>query len=275
MKRRIEKIHSSTRVGSLVDPDILYEFQHVRLEGGEDAVVVQMLSQMQPGVAVPARIPMRDLKEVEENLLIFMEAVRKKSGDVTSLERAFFTLGVAPRAEEEHAVFRSDPGSTSKPPTTTSGEILISSGPRKGYYDPKAAPPGAAPASVAATGAGAAAGGRATKRPDEPPPKVISFTLSHPPTIEQIVTELQADMRRLVVVARKEMAAKVQAYLDGVMAGNEELTKKAHDFEAVVVPRKGGKATLKHKMGAALAHGIIEVVANPTKVLWITSDDAK
>jgi hypothetical protein len=273
MKRRIEKVHSSQRIGSTVDPDALYEFLHVRLEGGEDAVVIQMVSASQPAIALPARIPIKDLKDVEEALLVFMEGVRKKAGDVTSLERAFFTLGVPSmsRAEEEHAVFRDDPSgpkSGARPPTTTS-EILISSGPRKGYYDPNKA----AAASAAATGAGAVAGSRGPQL-EEPPPKVIAFTLAHPPTVEDLIKELQADMKRLVVVARKEMAAKVQAYLDGVMAGNQELTKRPGEFEAVVVPRKGGKATLKHKMGAALAHGIVEIVANPTKVLWIPSESA-
>src|SRR5688572_12330147 len=158
MKRAIEKVHSSQRIGSNIDPDILYEFLHVRLQGGEDAVVIQMVSASQPAIALPARIPIKDLKEVEEALLIFMEGVRKKAGDVTSLERAFFTLGVPSmsRTEEEHAVFRDDPAgpkSGARPPTTTS-EILISSGPRKGYYDPNKA----AAASAAATGAGAVAG---------------------------------------------------------------------------------------------------------------------
>lgn len=266
MKGRIEKIHSSTRVGSSLDSELVYEFLHVRLEGGEDAVVIQMAHASQPGSAMAPRIPLRDLKEVEEALLIFMESVRQKSGDVTSLERAFFTMGVSPRraAEEEHAVFRADP-TGAKPlaaPVSDVGQILISSGPRKGYYDPKAA----------AAAAGAPAAG---KPQEEPPPKVIAFTLAHPPTVEEIVKELQADMKRLVVVARKEMAAKVQAYLDGVMAGNKELTKRPGEFEAVVVPRKGGKATLKQKMGAPLAHGILEIVANPTKVLWIPSEEAK
>jgi len=270
LKRRIEKVHSSTRIGSSLGPDMVYEFLHVRLEGGEDAVVMQMVSQSQPGVAIPPRIPLKDLKEVEEGLLIFMEGVRKKTGDVTSLERAFFTLGGAPTKEEEHAVFRSDPGGD-KPAgrsPTTSNEILISSGPRKGYYDPNKA------ASVAAAGAGAAAGGRSSPPHTEPPPKVMAFTLAQPPTVEEIVRELQVDMKRLVIVARKEIAPKVQAYVDGVMAGNKELTKKPGEFEAVVVERKGGKATLKHKMGAALAHGILEIVANPTKVLWIPSDES-
>ncbi len=268
VKGRIEKIHSSTRVGSSLDSELVYEFLHVRLEGGEDAVVIQMAHSAQPGSAMAPRIPLRDLKEVEEALLIFMESVRKKSGDVTSLERAFFTMGVstARRVEEEHAVFRADP-TGAKPlaaPTSDVGQMLISAGPRKGYYDPKAA--------AAAAGAGAASTG---KPQEEPPPKVMAFTLAHPPTVEEIVKELQADMKRLVVVARKEMAAKVQAYLDGVMAGNKELTKRPGEFEAVVVPRKGGKATLKQKMGASLAHGILEVVANPTKVLWIPSEEAK
>jgi len=269
VKRRIEKIHSSTRIGSNLDANVLYEFLHVRLEGGEDAVVIQMVSANQPAVAMPPRIPMRDLKEVEEGLLIFMEAVRKKSGDVTSLERAFFTMGAPGGRDEEHAVFRSEPQmpAGSRPPTTQN-EILISSGPRKGYYDPKAAA-----AAAAATGAGAAAGVR-TPPSNEPVPKVIAFTLAHPPTVDDIVRELQADMKRLVVVTRKEMATKVQAYLDGVMAGNKELTKRPGEFEAVVVERKGGKATLKHKMGAALANGILEIVANPTKVLWIPSDES-
>src|SRR6185503_9668751 len=171
VKRRIEKVHSSTRIGSSLGPDTVYEFLHVRLEGGEDAVVMQMVSQSQPGVAIPPRIPIKDLKEVEEGLLIFMEGVRKKTGDVTSLERAFFTMGLPPAAkEEEHAVFRSDPGGD-KPAgrsPTTSNEILISSGPRKGYYDPNKA------ASVAAAGAGAAAGGRSSAPHTEPPPKVMA-----------------------------------------------------------------------------------------------------
>jgi hypothetical protein len=165
VKRRIEKIHSSTRIGSNLDPDVIYEFLHVRLEGGDDAVVIQMVSAAQPGVAVPPRIPMRDLKEVEEALLIFMEAVRKKSGDVTHLERALFTMGVPQPREEEHAVFRSDPAG-SKPleaPASDLGQILISSGPRKGYYDPKSA------TSAAAAGAGAAAGVSHSKPAEEPP----------------------------------------------------------------------------------------------------------
>jgi len=267
VKRRIEKVHSSTRIGSNVDSDVIYEFLHVRLEGGENAVVLQMVSSQQPGMAVPPRIPMRDLKEVEEALLIFMEAVRKKSGDVTSLERAYFTMPSRPKAEEEHAVFRADPagGKPLAPPASDYGQILISSGPRKGYLDPKAA---------AASGAGAGAGAHHTPA-DEPPPKVMSFTLSKPPTVEEIIRELQADMKRLVVVARKEMAGKVQAYLDAVMAGNEELTKKPGEFEAVVVPRRGGKQTLKMKMQAPLAQGIVEIVANPTKVLWISTDESK
>jgi hypothetical protein len=269
VKPRIEKIHSSTRIGSNLDPDLLFEFQHVRLEGGEDAVVIQMVTLSQPGVVMPARIPLKDLKEVEEALLIFMEGVRKKSGDETSLERAFFTLGVpgVPAREEEHAVFRSDPPGTkpSAVPQSDLGQILISSGPRKGYYDPKAA---------SKAGAGpAAAGGPASKPAEGAPPKVISFTLAHPPTVEDIIRELQADMKRLVVVARKEMAGKVQAYFDAVIAGNQEVTKRPGEFEAVVVPRKGGKATLKHKMGAPLANGIVEVVSNPTKVLWIPGEE--
>src|SRR5262245_4493621 len=198
VKRRIEKVHSSTRIASNVDSDVIYEFLHVRLEGGENAVVLQMVSTQQPGMAVPARIPMRDLKEVEEALLIFMEAVRKKGGDVTSLERAYFTMPAPPKREEEHAVFRADPkgGKPLPPPSSDLGDILISAGPRKGYLDPKAA-------SAAASGAGAAAGAH-HKPADEPPPKVMSFTLSKPPTVEEIIRELQADMKRLVVVARKE-----------------------------------------------------------------------
>ena len=267
MKGRIEKVYSSTRIGSSLDSDLNYEFLHVRLEGGQDAVVIQMVRASQPGGSMPPRIPLKDLKQVEEALLIFMEGVRKKSGDVTSLEQAFFTMpvpGIRPPTEE-HAVFRSEPAGNPKAggytPSPESAGILISSGPRKAYYDPKAA------------AAAAAAGGAKAPPPAEIPPKVMVFTLAQPPTVEEVVKELQADMKRLVVVARKEIAPKVQAYLDGVMAGNKELTQRPGEFEAVVVQRKGGKSTLKMKMGAPLAHGILEIVANPTKVLWIPPEE--
>jgi hypothetical protein len=269
VKGRIEKIYTSTRIGSSLDHDLSYEFLHVRLEGGEDAVVIQMVRASQPGGAMPPRIPLKDLKLVEEALLIFMEGVRKKSGDVTSLEQAFFTMGVPgiKSHEEEHAVFRAEPAGSKQAsrPSPESEGILISSGPRKGFYDPKAA--------AAAAAEARAASGEGKPSPEEPPPKVMVFTLAHPPTVEEVVKELQADMKRLVVVARKEIAAKVQAYLDGVMAGNKELTKKPGEFEAVVVPRKGGKSTLKMKMGAPLAHGILEIVANPSRVLWIPPEE--
>jgi len=267
--RRVEKVHNRQRIGSSLDPDLFYEFLHVRMEGGEDIVVVQMVRGSAPGSALPARIPLKDLKDVEEELILFMDGVRRRTGDST-MTRAFFTMGGKP-PEEEHAVFRDTPAGSPKAssrPVAEVGGIAISAGPRKMGYDPRmvAAAAGSerAPASTPSMPAAGSGG------PPQPVTYfILGFSLSQPPTVEIVVREIQSDMKRLVVVARRELEDRVKKYLDGVMGGNRALAERPAEFEAIVIQRKGGKGTLKHKMGAALAQGIVEVVANPSKVLWI------
>ncbi|HEY3225475.1 MAG TPA: hypothetical protein VGK61_00605 [Planctomycetota bacterium] len=271
MAERVEKIHNRQRIGSSLDPDLFYEFLHVRMEGGEDIVVIQMVRGSAPGSALPARIPLKDLKDVEEELILFMDGVRRRTGDST-MTRAYFTMGGKP-PEEEHAVFRPGPAApaASGPAVAEVGGLAISAGPRKMGFDPR----------MVAAAAGSERGPASTPSMPAPsrggpagPPgpvtyKILGFTLSQPPTVEVVVREIQADMKRLVVVARRELEERVKKYLDGVIGGNRELSERPAEFEAIVIPRKGGKGTLKHKMGAALAQGIVEVVANPSKVLWI------
>jgi len=272
--RRVEKVHNRQRIGSSLDPDLFYEFLHVRMEGGEDIVVVQMVRGSAPGSALPARIPLKDLKDVEEELILFMDGVRRRTGD-SAMTRAFFTMGGKP-PEEEHAVFRDTPAGSPKTasrPVAEVGGIAISAGPRKMGYDPRmvAAAAGSerAPApspSPSSTPSMPAAG---SGPPSPVSYKILGFSLSQPPTVEIVVREIQEDMKRLLVVARRELEDRVKKYLDGVMGGNRALAERPAEFEAIVIQRKGGKGSLKHKMGAALAQGIVEVVANPSKVLWI------
>jgi hypothetical protein len=80
-------------------------------------------------------------------------------------------------------------------------------------------------------------------------------------------------MKRLVVVAQGD-GGEGQAYLDGVMAGEPGIDEEGGQFEAVVVPRRG-QADAQDEDGAALAQGIVEIVANPTKVLWISAEESK
>ncbi|HTF57676.1 MAG TPA: hypothetical protein VK661_10625 [Planctomycetota bacterium] len=268
-ERRVEKVHNRQRIGSSLDPDLFYEFLHVRMEGGEDIVVIQMVRGSAPGSALPARIPLKDLKDVEEELILFMDGVRRRTGDST-MTRAFFTMG-GKAPEEEHAVFRPPPKGTPQTasrPVAEVGGMVISAGPRKMGYDPRL---------VAAAAGSERAPASTPSMPAAVPPgpsgpvtyKILGFSLTQPPTVEVIVREIQSDMKRLVVVARRELEDRVKKYLDGVMGGNRELSERPAEFEAIVIQRKGGKGTLKHKMGAALAQGIVEVVSNPTKVLWI------
>jgi hypothetical protein len=281
----VVKVHSSQRIASAHGADIFYEILHVKLEGGQDAVMIQMVRASNPNVALTPQIHVKDLRQVEEDFLIFMDRVRAKTGDSTTFSRTFFTI----EPEVEPAVFRDDPSGAAVPADLSGAILNLAPGPKKSSFalgadgEVLAAPtkPGEkpkpkpkhiaapAPAPAAPAPLRPATPAPAPAAPPRPTYKIVSFTLGEPPTKDGILKELISDTGQLVVVARKELGARIKGYLESVAGGDAIAGGKPDEFHAIVIERPAGRTNLKAKMSGPLVRGIQEILANPNKVLWI------
>src|SRR5882672_9746941 len=96
----LARIYSSERIASSHGPDIFYEIVHAHAKHeptspeGTDVVILRMVQGDRPAEAMAPEIHVKDLMEVEERFLVFMDRVRKKSGDTTQMH--VFQSGVSP-----------------------------------------------------------------------------------------------------------------------------------------------------------------------------------
>lgn len=324
----IARVYSSERVSSSHGPDIFYEFVHAHVKHdpaqavGADVVIIRMVQGDRGDLGIVPEIHVQDLMEVEERFMLFMDRVRKKSGDTATLPLQHPGSQVSPvpgvpvlpaqmppmqmppvqvvlpmmpqmaaapapaptpapapvpvpaaaPAPEPEPMGRYAPGAPRK---KVGGlpEGMMSMGPKKSSFalGPGGQVVGKAPGEGSSTwrapGDTGSEGGMTGY-------EILPFTLQKPPDLDQVMRLLANDPQRLVVVARMELTDKIKTYLDNVIKGDGTLAQKPGAFSAIVVTRQGGKMNFKQKMQGPVALALQQIVANPTKVLWVPPEGA-
>ncbi len=299
----ISRVYSSERVSSSHGPDIFYEFVHAHVKPdpkgmvGADVVILRMVQGDGGDNAFAPEIHVADLGEVQERFQTFMDRVRKKTGDtsVINMPRPGSQVspvpGVVvtePAPAAAHTPMAPHPTYPAQTPPVAAPEFPGRFAPGTPRKKPTNAPDGGPPPTTSAPmpsmgpkkssftlGSGAPVEGAAEPQaPAMSGYEIVTFTLQKPPELDGVLKIISEDPAKLIVVARMELHDKIRIYLENVLKGDGSLAQKPGAFSAVVVQRQGGKMNFKQKMSGPVASAITQIVANPTKVLWVPPEGA-